>query len=310
MAILYVSITFGTAIFVRLMSSWWSNTQASLILVTLSGVFFGWITTRGLVSRVQRLVVATTQFAAGDYTRRIDSRHHDEIGQLERQFNYMAEQLVEQIAARQQLAEQNARLAERQRISRDLHDAISQDLFSVSMLAAGLQKAVPTDSPFQHQIRTLELTTNTMIREMRALLLELRPTPVEQLSLEKALTELAEAYRTRLGINIQVELNSPKLSARVEQALLRIAQEALSNAARHAHASELTLTLAPRGERVEFCIRDNGQGFDPEDPSLRHGLGLSMLQERIKELQGSLQMESRPGVGTTLQISLPLEEQQ
>lgn len=280
-----------------------------LLLLLPVGVFFGWIATRGLVDRLQRLVVATTRFAAGDYTQRVLLDQQDEIGQLEAQFNRMAEQLVEHIAQRQQLAEQNARLAERQRISRDLHDAISQDLFSVSMLAAGLQKAISGDSPFQHQLRTLELTTNTMIREMRALLLELRPTSIKHLGLDKALLDLVEAYRTRLGIMIHVDVSSLQLSASSEQTLLRIAQEALSNAARHAHASEITLALTACDEGVELRIHDNGQGFDIEASSLRHGMGLHLLQERAAELGGTVQLESQPGAGTTLIVRLLLEEQ-
>jgi len=279
-----------------------------LLLVTPVGVFFGWITTRSLVRRVQQLVLATTQFAAGDYTQRVHSTHRDEIGRLEEQFNHMAEQLVEQISQRQHLAEQNARLAERSRISRELHDAISQDLFSLSMLAGGLQSAVPTDSPFQRQISTLELTTNSMIREMRALLLELRPTNLEHLCLDEALAELAAAYRSRLGIRIHLVLTSMPLEARIEHALLRITQEALSNAARHAHATEITLALAPCGEAIELCIHDNGRGFTTKDPGLRHGLGLHLLQERVEELHGYLQLESHPGVGTTLKVRIPLEE--
>jgi two-component system, NarL family, sensor histidine kinase LiaS len=296
-----------TSIFDRLLSDVLDN-LVLLVLVTPVGVFFGWITTSALVRRVQRLVVATTQFAGGDYTQRVESHHQDEIGQLEQQFNQMAEQLIENISRRQQLAEQNARLAERARISRELHDAISQDPFSLGMLAGGLQSAVPTDSPFQHQISTLELTTNKMIREMRALLLELRPASLEHLSLDKALAELAAAYRSRLGIRIHIELTSMPLEARIEHTLLRITQEALSNAARHAHATEITLALAPCGEAVELCIHDNGRGFNPEDPGLRHGLGLHLLQERVEELHGSLQLESRPGVGTALKVRIPLEE--
>jgi two-component system, NarL family, sensor histidine kinase LiaS len=296
------------SIFSQLGSSVSLSNIVLLVLVTPVGVFFGWITTRSLVRRVQQLVLATTQFAAGDYTPRVISAHRDEIGRLEEQFNHMAEQLVEHISRRQQLAEQHARLAERARISRELHDAISQDLFSLSMLAGGLQSAVPTDSPFQRQIATLELTTNKMIREMRALLLELRPTSLEHLSLDEALAELAAAYRTRLSIGIHIDLTSMPLEARIEHALLRITQEALSNAARHAHATEITLTLAPCGEAVELCIHDNGRGFNTEDPSLRHGLGLHLLQERVEELHGSLQLESSPGVGTALKVRVPLEE--
>lgn len=280
-----------------------------LFLVTPVGVFFGWLTTRGLVRRVRQLVTATEQFADGDYSQRVSvSGSRDEIGQLEQQFNHMAGQIVEHIAQRQQLAEQNARLAERSRISRELHDAISQDLFSLSMLAGGLQSAVPTDSPFQCQIGTLEVTANKMIREMRALLLELRPMSLEHLSLDEALAELAAAYRTRLGISITIDITSIRLEARIEHALLRITQEALSNAARHAHATEITLALALCGEVVELCIFDNGRGFNTEDPDLRHGMGLHLLHERVEELHGSLKLESRQGAGTALKVRVPLEE--
>lgn len=307
MAISYVFMSLGTAIFVRVAGFWWNDTLATLILVALGGVLFGGITTRGLVYRIQRLVVATTQFAAGDYSRRIESYHRDEIGQLERQFNHMAEQLVEQIAERQHLAEQNARLAERARISRELHDAISQDLFSLSMLAGGLESAVPADSPVQHQIRTLDLTASKMMREMRALLLELRPASLEHLGLLEALAEVAAAYHERLGITINTDLPDMVLEGRIEDALLRITQEALSNAARHAHATEITLALSSSDEAVELRVRDNGRGFDPDDPRLRHGVGLRSLRERVDALQGSMRLESHPGAGTALIVQIPLE---
>jgi signal transduction histidine kinase len=310
-----LSALFGGGSGLRIFSSLIGNLLsgdflALLLLVTPVGLFFGWLTTRGLVRRVQQLATATRHFADGDYSQRVNlSGQRDEIGQLEQQFNQMAEQLIEQIARRQHLAEQNARLEERSRISRELHDAISQDLFSVSMLAGGLQSAVPADSPFQQQIVTLEVTTNKMIREMRALLLELRPTSFDHLSLNEALAELAAAYRTRLGISISTDLTHRPVDARIEHALLRIAQEALSNAARHAHATALTLTLTSCDGAIELCISDNGQGFNIEDPGRRHGLGLRLLQERVEELHGSLKLESGPGRGTTLTVRIPLEEQ-
>lgn len=286
-----------------------TNSLVLLILVMPVGLFFGWLTTRGLVRRVRQLALAANSFAAGHYSQRVSlSGRPDEIGQLEQQFNQMAEQLVEQITRRQQLAEQKARLEERSRISRELHDAISQDLFSLSLLAGGLQDAVPADSPFQRQISTLELTTNSVIRNMRALLLELRPTSLKHLSLDEALEELAAAYRARLGITITITSTSRPLEASLEQALLRIAQEALSNAARHGQATAITLILASSDEAVELRIQDNGRGFHPEDASVRHGLGLRVLRERVEELHGSLELESHPGRGTTLTVRIPLEE--
>ncbi len=277
------------------------------ILISPIGALFGLLTTRGQVRRVRRLVAATTRFANGHYEQRVPVTRQDEIGQLEGHFNQMAEQLAESIRARQELAEQNARLAERARISRELHDAISQDLFSLRMLVGGIQRALPAESPLAPQITALQHMATTMIREMRALLLELRPTQLEHLGLAEALEDLAAAYRTRLGITVTTSLRPVPLSAQAEQALLRIAQEALSNAARHADASAITLDLTPQDQTAMLTITDNGQGFEPGTGEAQHGLGLRSMQERVQELGGSFVIESAPGQGTRVQVLLPQE---
>jgi signal transduction histidine kinase len=282
-----------------------------LMLVTPVGVFFGWITTRGLVRRVQRLVLATTQFADGDYAQRVTARQKDEIGQLEQQFNRMAEQLVENISRRQQLAEQNARLTERSRISRELHDAISQDLFSLRLLADGLQEATRSglsSADLRPHIAILEQTTSSMTREMRALLLELRPTQLEDLGLLGALKNLAHAYSTRLGITVTADLQSIPANVKGEHALLRIAQEGLANAARHSSATLISLCLASRTKLVDLTITDNGEGFDVAACEERHGLGLQLMQERVQELGGTFTLKTAPGQGTCILISLPWED--
>ena len=280
-----------------------------LILLPPLGGIFGFISTRSLVRRLKKLANATTLVANGDYQQRLSVASQDEIGQLEQQFNRMTEQLGESVSRQKELAEENARLAERARISRELHDAISQDLFSLNLLAGGLQSALPADSPLQHQAGVLEQTTNNTIREMRALLLELRPTRLERINLVEALEELATAYSTRLGIQVHTCLASIQLGASRELTLLRVAQEALANAARHANATDITITLALQGRMVCLCLRDNGRGFQANTESLRHGLGLRMMEERVGELHGILKLESTPEQGTSLEIQLPLEEE-
>ncbi len=275
------------------------------ILISLIGGVFGLLTTRGLVCRVRRLANATTEFANGHYEQRVSVARPDEIGQLEGHFNQMAEHLAENIHARQRLAEQNARLAERARISRELHDAVSQELFSLRMLVGGIQRALPSDSPLVPQIATLQQMATTMIREMRALLLELRPTQLEHLGLCDALEDLAAAYRTRLGITVTTAVRAVSLSSQTEQALLRIAQEALSNAARHADASAITLELVPQDQSGMLTITDNGQGFDLTSDKTQHSLGLRSMQERAQELGGSLMVASTPGQGTRVQVTFP-----
>lgn len=277
-----------------------------LLVAPVIGGLFGTMTTRGMVGRVRKLVTATTQFAHGKYAQRVRVTRNDEIGQLEAQFNRMAEQLEESIAQREMLADQNARLAERARISRELHDAISQDLFSLRMLADGLHMALPEDSDLQPQIVTLEQTATNMIREMRALLLEMRPTQLAHLGLAAALEDLAASYRTRLGITVTTTIALVLLEDRVERTLLRIAQETLSNAVRHGDAKVITLSLAPQEDTIVFSIVDNGKGFSLEEGLTQHGLGLRLMQERVHELHGGFELKTTPGQGTCIQVCLPI----
>lgn len=279
-----------------------------MLIASPVGGWFGTLTTRGLVRRIQTLVEATMQIASGEYGQRVAISGHDEIGQLENQFNCMAEQLAESLAQRAELAEQNARLAERARISRELHDAISQDLFSIRMLAYGLQMALPSDTELQAQAATLEQTASSVIREMRALLLEMRPEHLEHLGLAPALEAVAQAYHSRVGVTISTFLTPIAAGPDIEHALLRVAQEALSNAVRHAHATQITLSLKPQKEMITLTIADNGEGFsqDKQHKQYRqHGLGLRLMQERIQELQGTFVLHTVPDQGTCIQVCVP-----
>jgi signal transduction histidine kinase len=279
-----------------------------LLITTPIGGLFGLLTTRGLVRRIRHLAEATTNFAGGDYHQRVQISRQDEVGKLEHHFNQMANQLIESTDRQQELAGQNARLAERARISRELHDAISQDLFSLRMLAYGLQAVLPAGSEFQTQVTTLERTTSRMISEMRALLLELRPAQLEQLGLAEALKDLAASYNERLAVTVTTDIAPATLQPEAEHALLRVAQEALSNAVRHAHASRITLVMTPVEQGVSLTICDNGEGFAFEASQKQHGLGLNSMQERIHELRGTFSLQSAPGQGTEIHVYVPPKE--
>jgi NarL family two-component system sensor histidine kinase LiaS len=288
-----------------------------LLLLPLVGGAFGTLTTRGLVRRVQMLAAATRQVTEGNYAERVRVTRADELGQLERHFNQMAAQLDASLRRQQQLAEQNARLAERARISRELHDAVSQDLFSLRMLADGLRTALPEATDVRRHLETLERTTAQMTRGLRALLLEMRPPELDHLGLAAALEALAALYRTRLGIAVDAHIAPLAPPPMVEHALLRIAQEALANAARHAHASTITVDLRAEdiadddGENgVRLIIGDDGRGFDPEAAAAQRGLGLRLMHERVHEVQGTLVLESAPGRGTTLTIAVPTSHEE
>jgi signal transduction histidine kinase len=281
---------------------------AALVLVLLLpvGAVFGYLSTRRTVRRVRALEDLTSHIAAGELDQRAPVSGHDELAGLESGFNTMAERLSGSLDAERQLSGAAARAAERTRIARELHDSVSQDLFSLGLLAGGLRKALPDGSPLQAEVAAMESTSRRAIREMQALLLELRPIPMEDLGLAAALTELCQAYRTRLGVDVGLELGELHASAAVEHGLLRVAQESLANAVKHGDPAHVSLSLTQSDGMVQVRVVDDGCGFDGDaDAGRSLGLGLASMRERVTELGGELHVQSAPGSGTTVSASVP-----
>ena len=149
-------------------------------------------------------------------------------------------------------------------------------------------------------------TVAATIQEMNALLLELRPSLLEQRGLVPALAGLCEAYRTRLGVSLVEDLRQVQLPAAAEHAAFRAAQEGLANAVRHSAAHTIRLSLQPRDGHAELLIADDGRGFDSARLGPGPGLGLRLMRDRISELGGTLAVNSTPGRGTELKVSLPV----
>jgi signal transduction histidine kinase len=265
------------------------------------GLVFGLLSTRRLVGRLRRLAATTVAVADGDYHHRVPVSGGDEVAQLEANLNRMAERLDAAMATQRQLAS----ATERARIARELHDAISQDLFSLRLLAGGLRKALPAGSPLRPEAEAMEQTATQTMHEMQALLLELRPVVLEDAGLIPALEELCSAYQERLGVTIDADLDPVTLAPPAEHAVLRIVQEALANAVKHAQPNRIRLRLHHQDGQVAVTVTDDGAGFDPSLATQRHGMGLGLMRERVAELGGTLQLDSTPGQGTTVQILLP-----
>jgi two-component system, NarL family, sensor histidine kinase LiaS len=288
--------------------SWWSalGRQLRVGLLVLAaavpvGLVFGLLSTRRLIGRLRRLAASTVAVAEGDYRHRLPTSGGDEVAQLEGNFNRMAERLDATMATERQLAE----AGERARIARELHDAISQDLFSLRLLAGGLRKALPAGSPLRPQVETMEQTATATMHEMQALLLELRPVALEDVGLIPALEELCRAYHDRLGVAVDAELEPVQLAPPVEHAVLRVVQEALANAVKHAQPDRIRLRLGHQDGQVAVTVSDDGGGFDPAIAEQHHGLGLGLMRERVAELGGTFQLDSTPGRGTSVRILLP-----
>jgi signal transduction histidine kinase len=276
-----------------------------LLLTVPVGVVFGLLTTRSLRQRLRRLADASQAVATGHFDTRLTPASRDEVGQLERNFNDMTARLNEATERELKLASQNARLAERSRISRELHDSISQHLFSLTLLSGGLQRALPADSPLQAQVERLSDTVATAIHEMRALVLDLHPSALTDKGLGPALDDLCASYRTRLGLEVTARVEPVQLDAAGQHALLRVAQEAMANAARHADAATVRLELRAVAGGAVLEVADDGRGFDSDPASSpTGGFGLRLMRERVAELGGELAVESQPGSGTTVRVLL------
>ncbi|MCW2876299.1 MAG: Histidine kinase [Sphaerisporangium sp.] len=275
-----------------------------LALVVPVGVVFGMLSTRRLISRISRLAEVTTAVAKGDFEPRVTVSGGDEVSRLEDGFNRMTEQLGAAVEKDRLSARADARQAERSRIARELHDSISQDLFSLSLLAAGMRRAAP--ETLRHEAETMERTAARTMREMQALLLELRPVALENAGLIPALEELCLAYEARLGITVRTTLDDVPLAPPAEHAVLRLTQEALGNAIKHAQPEVIDVRLRRVGQEIEIRIADDGPGFDPSCAPLSHGMGLRLMRERVEELGGRFSLESEPGGGTIVTASLPV----
>jgi signal transduction histidine kinase len=202
-------------------------------------------------------------------------------------------------------AEESAAAAERNRLARDLHDAVSQTLFSVSLIAEVLPRIYARD-PVQGAQRLDELRqlTRGALAEMRTLLLELRPAALAEANLSDLLKQLGEAVtgRARIPVEVMTTEDTDALPTEVRVALYRIAQEALNNVAKHSGAATATVSLSrldePRGG-LRLMIQDDGTGFDPAGADAGR-LGLGIMRERAEAIGASLTITSAPGKGTAV----------
>jgi signal transduction histidine kinase len=196
---------------------------------------------------------------------------------------------------------------ERRRLARELHDSVSQALYGISLGVHTAQMQLDRDPKQLAETLdyVLELSEAALI-EMRALIFELRPESLESEGLVTALNKQALAMQARQNIVVQTDLGEePDIPLEVKQDLYRIAQEALHNTVKHAHASHVELRMDQVSRMVTVEVCDNGKGFDTSASFPGH-LGLHSMQERVKSLGGELSIESAPGQGTCIRAQVPV----
>jgi NarL family two-component system sensor histidine kinase LiaS len=277
-----------------------------LIAVAPLGALFGLIMSRGLTRRLAALSAAADSWSEGNFTPLPPERGADEISVLGQRLRRMAERLQTLLQTQQQLAA----LEERNRLARDLHDTVKQQSFATLMQVRAARNMLESDpAAAQQRLAEAEELIKTSQQELGRLITELRPAELEGQGLAGALRDLASSWASRSHILATCQVQSERrLPLDAEQALYRVAQEALANVARHSRASAATVRLTYEPERVLLVISDNGIGFDPAVAAAATGFGLQSMQQRLAALGGQLTLVSAPGSGATLTASVPASQ--
>jgi signal transduction histidine kinase len=306
-------------------------------VVLAVGLLFAWGAARSIRKPIARLTDAAEGIAAGEIARPIPPLGEDEVGRLGRSLERMRATLRESLEAiaranldlerrvderTRELASANRELAERERwrrallrkvisaqeeerkrVARELHDETSQSLTAVVMGLEAMQAGLPAGEP-RRRLAEIRLIAVAALDEVHRLLHDLRPSVLDDLGLESAIRWCAERHLAPLGIAVRCEFSGleRRLPPEVETTLFRVVQEAVTNIARHAEAETVLIQCAAHDGAVAIEIEDDGKGFDPAGI----GLGLTGMRERVELLAGTLAIESAPGQGTRLALSVPV----
>jgi PAS domain S-box-containing protein len=206
-----------------------------------------------------------------------------------------------------QRAQDLAALEERQRLARELHDSVSQAIYGIALGAQTARALLERDpSKAAEPLDYILSLAEAGLAEMRALIFELRPESLEVEGLTAALTKQAAAVQARHAIQVETQLcDEPQAPVEMKESLYRVAQEALQNVVKHAHASRIDLRLSQESETLTLEVRDNGEGFDTGASYPGH-LGLNSMRERISQVGGEMVIESAPGHGSYICARIPI----
>jgi signal transduction histidine kinase len=290
----------------QFLSIFWDHMQASglsfILIASVIGTLTGLLITRNVTRRLTRITQAAEAWSKGEFAVEVRDRTHDEIGQLGQDLNGMAEQLHTLLAAREELAA----VEERNRLARDLHDSIKQNVFATALLVGAARTHLPPDTlPAQTYLAEAEALAEQTRQELTALIRELRPARLADKGLSIVLRDYAQEWSRRMGISVAMHVHGERVIALdTEEALFRVAQEALANIAHHSRAAQVTIFLVWDGAQVRLTITDDGAGFDVAHASGR-GVGLASMHERVDAYNGTLRISSTAGA-TTVEATIPL----
>lgn len=290
--------------------------MAILVIGSIGAVYGFWNSNR-ITRRLEPMMETMILLEKGTFARGGFQHGEDEIGRLGDQLGRIMKRWEEQVTSLQRLSNDNAELAEkaklsavieeRQRLARELHDAVSQQLFAISMTATAVGRTLDKDfEKAKRQIHLIEEMASVAQSEMRALLLHLRPIHLEGKRLSEGLVELLKELAAKVPMAITWDMDEDiRLNKGIEDHLFRIVQEALSNALRHSKANKLEVKLLHRPDGVRLAIRDDGVGFELDAKKLT-SYGIVSMKERVNEIGGSVDIITAPDRGTRIEIRVPI----
>lgn len=288
---------------------------AAAALSTWGAAVLGYRYAGVLRRRLNNLWRGIAALATGNLSYRQPVEGDDEFAQLAEQFNAMARRMEDSVVSLQRLAAERAALAERahdtatleerQRLARELHDSVNQQIFAINMQAAAARRRLPpgADAAAAELSRVEELAS-AALAELRNLILELRPVSLEGRDLATALGEFITGFQERTGLSIDYKAEGGADLPAVEDALFRIAQEALANVAKHSEACRAAVRLNLQPPVAVLEVVDNGKGFTGT-PRLE-SVGIRSMQSRAKELGGEVAVQSGHCCGTRVVARIPL----
>jgi NarL family two-component system sensor histidine kinase LiaS len=273
-----------------------------LIAAGFFGTFFGALTARRMVKRLNRVSQVTDSWSQGDFSNYIEDSGGDEISQLATLLNSMAERLQHFFKRSQDMAVSE----ERNRLARDLHDSAKQEALAASFqLGTSLELFDKNPEGAKKHLIEAEKLVDSVRGELTDLIYELRPISINGTHFVETLNEyiIEWAHQTGIGTNFSVD-GYQELSLELKEAIYRIMQEALANVARHSSAENVDIKLEFEDDSVQFSIHDDGAGFDPKGQHA--GMGLNSMRERAESHQGNYKIESKLDEGTQIDVKFPL----
>ena len=277
-------------------------------LIAGSGFFFS----RAVTHPLRLLAEGAREIAEGNLEKKVAVQSRDEIGQLSYAFNVMVDRLKEDKEKLQGLAT----LEERERIAQELHDTLAQELVLLQMKLseAQMELAPSVSAPIRKILEEIRKITEGAYEDVRQSIFGLRTMVSRSLGLIPTLTEYLHDYSEMRKIPVSLKISQPQLfqfSPHVEVQLIRIIHEALTNVFKHAQARKGVVSFELDGSHARVIVEDDGKGF-VADPTRNHSLhfGLKTMRERAEGVGGRLTIDSAPGKGTKVVVSLPLEKKE